>query len=128
MEIPEVTTLPMLDQSDYPALPEIPAGKALVCFDTEWQNTEKEFAAGCIVNACMLARKWQPVRAEQFMNCVEANSMIGSFLYPGVASALWFLVNDGFIKAVRYQDANYFVPTPRLANAVLFDSSKLRLV
>jgi len=127
MEIPEVSALPVLDQNDFPAFPEIPDGKILLCFGTEWQNAEKEFAAGCIVNACILAKKWKPVHGEQFFDRMKANPMIAPFDDQGVAHALWALVDDGYVEVVRFQDANHCVPTPRLANAVLADTRKLRI-
>lgn len=128
MEFPKVAVLPVLNQNAFPALPKIPQGKSLLCFDTEWQNTEKEFAAGCIVNACIMAKKWQSVHDEQFVAHMKANPLIAPFVAQGVANALWALVNDGFIEVVSYQNAIYFVPTPRLAYAFLADFSKLRVV
>lgn len=127
MEIPQVTALPDLNQNDFPALPAISDGRTLLSFGTEWQNAEKEFAAGCIVNACLMAKKWRPVHGQQFVDRMKANPMIAPFLVQGVANALWSLVNDGFIEAVNYQGANHFVPTPRLAQAFLADTSKLRV-
>lgn len=127
MEILEVTALPDLNQNDFPALPAIPDGKTLLSFGTEWQNAEKEFAAGCIVNACLGLKKWQAVHAQKFVDCMKANPLIAPFVVQGVASALWSLVSDGFIEAVKYQGANHFIPTPRLAQAFLADTNKLRV-
>lgn len=122
-----VTSLPDLNQNDFPALPEIPEGKALLCFGTSLKNAEKEFAAGCIVNACIEAKKWQPIRGQQFVYSMKANPMIASFVVEGVATALWSLVNDGFIEAVNYQGAIHFIPTPQLAKVFLADTTKLRI-
>jgi len=127
MEITEVTTLPELNQSDFPALPAVPEGKNLIVFNTPWKNAEKEFAAACIVNACIVAGKWQPVHGEQFIERMEANPLIAPFIIQGVANALWSLVSDGYIEAVNCMKANHFIPTKKLADAVLGNPQYLRI-
>jgi hypothetical protein len=127
MEISEVTSLPALEQSDFLSLPEVREGATLVCCDTEWKNAEKEFAAGCIVTACIRAKQWQPVHAQQFVDCVREHPLIPPPMAQRVASALWVLVTDGYLEAVRYSGVTHFVPTPRLAHAVLADRRKLRV-
>ncbi len=126
MEIQNVDALPTLDQASFPVLPDVPKGKNLIVFNTPWKNAEKEFAAACIVNACIVAGEWQPVHVQQFVDRMEANPLIAPFIIQGVANALWTLVSDGYVEEVRYMEENHFIPTKKLADAVLGDPRYLR--
>lgn len=128
MAIPQVSVLPELNQNEFPAFPEVPEGKTLIACSTKWQNAEKEFAAGCIVNVCLQAKKWQPIPGEKVVDFLKSHPMVAPFMAQEVATALWTLVDEGSIKVVNFMSKNHFIPTPQLAKVFLADARNLRVV
>lgn len=121
----QVDELPVLNQADFPAFPEIPAETTLLIFQSEWRNAEREWAAGIVITACIRAGEWKAVDAPTFMSLLQ-NPMF-TFSAQGIVNAVWAFGEEGLVKMVQVGETQYIVPTPELARIALAETNKLRV-
>lgn len=123
----EVDELPVLNQADFPALPQLPEGKSLICANSTWQNAQKEFAAACIIAACCQVGHWSPVSWGKFGDQLKRHPLIDARqIVHGTLDALVALVNEGLVETITCASTNYLVPTKSFAEAALSDPRSLR--
>lgn len=128
MDFKVVEQLPELEQSSFPPLPNIPAGHTLFITGSIWHHGEKEVAAGIIVTACVQEEIWKPVSESTFNALLTKHPMIRVGGHRNVYNAAWELIGARQLEIVVFNDSNYLIPTPELAQIALAEETKFRFV
>ena len=99
----------------------------MLIYNSGWRNTEKEWAAGIIITACVRAGEWRPVEKADFVEIFNKHPrLVSPYMQNDVADALWKLIGSGELDIVQVGDVRYVIPKPKMANIALANLRNLR--
>lgn len=116
MNVQTVSSLPALDQSRFPPLPELPDDTTLMALGSKLGRYEREAVLSIITTAAVRSNGWKPVSVREFL--MIAQKSVPSMLFQGVINAVWELVRKGLIELIRFDGTKYIVPTTAFAAAL----------
>ena len=123
----KVDSLPTVNQSQFPNLPEVPHGYALHFKSTPWNRLERELMAAAIIQTCVRLSQWQPITTADLQETMSRyygfNELTG-YYWAGFHE----LLTLGDIDAVDYVGEFYIVPLPSLATKAFAKPEGVELV
>jgi hypothetical protein len=115
----------VLDQEAYEELPDVPAGNAIMFFDTTWQKAELEAAASSLIQVCARRGLWSPVEYDVWAAEALAHNRAFRFASGAYTDGLFGLLETEDIYLFKRDGVMYVVPMPSLAEKAF--SGKVRL-
>lgn len=110
----EVAELPVLDQTGFPELPQVPDDRVFIGYSSHWNKAVKEFAVGIIITLCVRDGAWMPVSVEKFLEILNNHPLFGLFK-RAVIDEVWWFNESGLLEMIKVKDEQFIVPTPEIA-------------
>jgi len=119
-----VSSLPVFDQNLFPALPQIPDGKALMPFGTSMGKVEREAILSAMVTTAIRKGASSPISMQEFSSVLK--QVMPPFLMQNVINEGWKLFEEGYIEIITFGKEDFLVPTATFANFI--NSADLRIM
>lgn len=125
MNIKTLKSLPVLEQGDFPSLPELPPGDIFFIPDPPGWRDEKKLVASVAITACIRAGKWEAIKASLFYKLFNEHPLIG-FGNHVIINEFRRMIKSKELVTVRFNFNNvkYIIPKPVMMAEIMLDDPR----